>query len=183
MTTLSSKEPRELFLESLSTLISQTDFVLIPIVVDKFAIKNFALDPIHVYHLAMRLGLEKLYEFLQDRGQHTSQTHVVFEARGRTEDISLELEFHRVCAGFNSLEQKFPFKVIVADKKSNSEGLQFADMVARPIGISVLRPDQPNRAAEILKEKIHLSFGREPFIFPIKAKGPKVVLEAQTPVG
>jgi hypothetical protein len=31
--------------------------------------------------------------------------------------------------------------------------LQIADLVARPIGLSVLRPDQENRAFEIIKNK------------------------------
>ncbi len=54
-------------------------------------------------------------------------------------------------------------------------------MAARPIGLSVLRPDQPNRAFTILEKKVYQA--REQYVFPIKAKGPKVVLEAQTPVG
>jgi hypothetical protein len=28
-------------------------------------------------------------------------------------------------------------------------------MVARPVGLSILRPDQPNRTAKILMEKIY----------------------------
>ena len=178
-----SKEPRELFLEKLSDLIEQTDFVLIPIVIDKLAIKTSGADPIHVYHLAMQIGLEQLYLLLQDKEQHTYETHVIFEARGRKEDAALELEFLHVCSGHNSLQQRLPFKIVVADKKTNSEGLQFADMAARPVGISLLRPDQQNRAVSILKDKIHSGLRQEPFVFPIKAKGLEIVLEAQTPVG
>lgn len=178
-----SQGPREQFLEELSNLVHGTDFVLIPIVIDKRAVKDLSADPIHVYHLAMKLGLEKLYELLQDRSQHGLQTHIVFEAGRKLEDMALELEFFRVCTGHNSLKEKLPFEIIVADKKSNSEGLQFADMVARPIGMSILRPDQSNRAAQILKQKLYSGLVNEPFVCPIKAKDPKVVLEAQTPVG
>jgi hypothetical protein len=32
--------------------------------------------------------------------------------------------------------------------------LQLADLVARPIGLSVLRAEQPNRAFDIIKQKI-----------------------------
>ena len=39
----------------------------------------------------MRLGLEQLYQFLQSHGQENQFTHVIFEARGRSEDIALEL--------------------------------------------------------------------------------------------
>ncbi len=34
----------------------------------------------------------------------------------------------------------------IASKQSNSTGLQLADLVARPIGTHILRPEQPNRA-------------------------------------
>ena len=41
-------------------------------------------------------------------------------------------------------------------KKANSTGLQLADLVARPIGLHALHPEQPNRAFESLKPKITL---------------------------
>ena len=77
------------------------------------------------------------------------------------------------------------FEIFIADKKTNSVGLQLVDIAARPIGLSVLRPNQPNRAFAVLEKKIYQD-GQgqcEPFVFRIKAKGPEVVLEAQTPVG
>ena len=57
--------------------------------------------------------------------------------------------------GGNDLKKQLPFALIVADKKTNSEGLQLADLTARPIGLSVLRPDQSNRAAEVLESKFY----------------------------
>ena len=39
-------------------------------------------------------------------------------------------------------------------KKANSSGLQLADLIARPIGLSILRPGQPNRAFDTIKGKI-----------------------------
>ena len=42
----------------------------------------------------------------------------------------------------------------MADKRANSEGLQIADMVARPVALSILRANQPNRAMVILKGKL-----------------------------
>ena len=42
-----------------------------------------------------------------------------------------------------------------------SSGLQLADLVARPIGLHVLRPDQTNRAFEVLKHKFFCAGGRE----------------------
>ena len=36
----------------------------------------------------------------------------------------------------------------------NSAGLQLADLIARPIGLNYLKPQQGNRAFEIIKDKI-----------------------------
>jgi hypothetical protein len=176
---------REALMQSLSDLMAEIDLSLIPIVIDKCSLKKLGPDPTHVYHLAMQLGLEKLYRLLRGCDQHDRLTHVIFEGRGRCEDLALELEFRRICAGSNSFQHHLPFEIIVADKKTNSVGLQIADIAARPIGLSVLRPDQPNRAFAILEGKLYQEYeGKpDPFVFPLKAKGPEVVLEAQTPVG
>jgi hypothetical protein len=176
-------ESRERLIQSVSSLVAEMEMILIPIVIDKHALRELGADPTHVYHLAMQLGLEKLYRVLQEQDQHINLTHVIFEARGRCEDLALELEFRRICDGQNSLQIRLPFQIVIADKKTNSPGLQLADLVARPIGLSVLRPDQPNRAFTILKKKLYQEDQAESFVYPLKAKGPKVVLEAQTPVG
>jgi len=42
-----------------------------------------------------------------------------------------------------------------------SSGLQFADLVARPIGIKTLRPEQTNRAFEVLERKFYCDGGRD----------------------
>jgi hypothetical protein len=44
---------------------------------------------------------------------------------------------------------------VIGDKKTNSEGMQLADLTARPVGLSVLRPDQTNRAMAVLEGKFY----------------------------
>jgi hypothetical protein len=83
------------------------------------------------------------------------KTHVVVEKRGKQEDAELELEFRRVCDGNNYLRKPFSFEIVFADKKSNSAGLQMADLIARPVGMKILRPDQPNRAYDIIERKFY----------------------------
>ena len=39
-------------------------------------------------------------------------------------------------------------------------GLQIADLVARPIGMAILKPDQSNRAVDVLKHKLLKKVGR-----------------------
>ncbi|MFI3198054.1 MAG: hypothetical protein QX196_07020, partial [Methylococcaceae bacterium] len=52
----------------------------------------------------------------------------VFEKRGKLEDDELELEFRRICSGSNYHRHPYLFELIFADKRSNSSGLQFADL-------------------------------------------------------
>jgi hypothetical protein len=85
---------------------------------------------------------------------------VVVEQRGAKEDRELELEFRRFCSGNNPRGLVMPFEILFSDKKAMSSGLQLADLVARPIGLHVLRPEQPNRAFEVLKEKVYCEGGR-----------------------
>ena len=60
----------------------------------------------------------------------------------------------RVCDGDNRSNCSYPLQLVIADKKANSEGLQLADLVARPLGLHVLRPGQPNRAWDVLHTKL-----------------------------
>ncbi len=175
---LMNKERRETFLESLNRLISNSDFHLFSSIIDKHRLRTENLHDTHVYHLSMQLGLEKLYRFLQTKNQHDRTTHIVCEARGRTEDLALELEFLRVCSGHNSLRRSLPFELIIADKKVNSEGLQFADLAARPIGLSTIRPNQPNRAYKILEKKLFKNdkgeiAGHGISLYPLKSEKPQ----------
>jgi len=177
-----NKELRETFLEELTEVISEADFSLIAVVVDKKQLKKQQETPSHPYHLAMALGLESLYSLLSTFGQKSPLTHVIFEARGKPEDRELQEEFIRVRSGDNQFKRPLPFEMIIVDKKTNSAGLQLADMTARPIGLSQLRPSQPNRAFETLEKKIYR--GPSGIIegyglrgFPQKAKNPKVSSE------
>lgn len=125
------------------------------VVIDKRKLKDRYNNPAHPYHLALEFGLERIYRLLKGAGQDDALTYIVCEARGAKEDAELELEFRRIRDGANYFHRPLPFDLILADKKTNSEGLQLADLTARPIGLTVLRPDQENRAAEVLEGKFY----------------------------
>ncbi|MBB1086951.1 DUF3800 domain-containing protein [Lysobacter sp. SG-8] len=154
----SSRPHKEAFLDELTGIIEANNFILIASVIDKMRLRERSENP---YHLALGFCLETLYELMQEKGQDDLPTHVVVECRGRKEDAELELEFRRICAGENRFGSPLPFEVVFADKKTNSTGLQFADLVARPIGLSVTRPGQVNRAFEVLTRKFFCSGGRK----------------------
>lgn len=55
----------------------------------------------------------------------------------------------------NGIKGMFDFHCI--SKKANLPGLQLADLVARPIGVHYLHPEQHNRAWEMLLPKMRTS--------------------------
>jgi len=150
-----SKGPREAFMSKLTNIMKDSDFTLLAVLIDKRKLTSTYVKPAHPYHLAMKFGLERLYFFLKEKKQENNLTYLVCESRGAKEDKQLELEFRRICDGENYIHKPFPFDIVIVDKKTNSEGLQLADLTARPIGLSVLRPGQKNRALEILEEKYY----------------------------
>lgn len=149
-----NKEARERFMSRLSLIMDETEMTVIAIVVDKQKHKARYANPSHPYHLAMQYGLERVFQFMQLQSQSNKLTHVICECRGKKEDNELELEFRRVCDRNNRDRTAYPFDIVMADKKTNSEGLQLADLMARPIGISMLRPGQENRAYDIIRSKL-----------------------------
>ncbi len=116
------------------------------------------------------------------------------ESRGKKENIELELEFRRICDGDNSDNRHLPFDIVFADKKTNLAGLQLADLVARPVGLNHIRPQQTNQAFDLLKRKFYCDGGRGRvgsgykdvglMIYPPKkAKSPDEPTEAIAPTG
>ncbi|UYO73049.1 DUF3800 domain-containing protein [Halomonas qinghailakensis] len=155
-----SREQKHHFLNELTNIIERSNFILISCVIDKRRLKKQDIANTNPYHIALGFCLETLYDFLEEKNEQTSLTHVVVERRGPKEDDELELEFRRICDRDNARNIVLPFDVLFADKKVMSSGLQLADLVARPIGLSLLRPEQSNRAFDALKDKFYCEGGR-----------------------
>lgn len=106
---------------------------------------------------------------------------IKFATFGHDSTVLHEREIRRDLGPFSVLRDRerkhaflagleMPFDPVICDKKSNSIGLQLADLVARPIGMSRLRPEQPNRAWAVIQEKLdkdphgrHLGYGLKCF--------------------
>lgn len=154
---LLNSEVRQAFLADLSELIRSAPFTLVAscILKDRFLTRRGPED--NPYHVAMEFGLERIYLALQELRQRGRKTYIVFERRGLQEDRDLELEFRRILDQSHLLGISESLDIVLASKKSNSAGLQLADMVARPIGRHLLAPDGRNRAFELLQEKFRRS--------------------------
>lgn len=156
-----TKAHKDRFLNELTSIIEENNFILISCVIDKRLLKEQAGAPPNPYHIALRYCMEMLHVFLEEKDEQKNLTHVIVEQRGKKEDDELELEFRRICDGLNTGDKTLPFEILFADKKAMSSGLQLADLVARPIGLHVLRQGQPNRAFDILKHKFFCAGGRD----------------------
>ena len=145
---------RERFMTELSDVIARAPFKIFAIIIDKHQFKS-DLFPDNPYAVSLRQGLEEVYRYLKTKKIEDKRYFFVFERRGSKEDQDLELEFRRIADGDNVFRIPLPrFNMRFADKRSNSTGMQLADLTARPIGLHYLRPEQRNRSYETIRSKI-----------------------------
>lgn len=171
-------DKRNEFMADIDNMLDQAPMTLFTAVIRKVELNRRYRFPEHPYNLALLFCLEKAYEFLRNHGEHGKRVHLICEARsprekgafGR-EDMELELHFRRIVQGRHPLQGPngaMPcFEIIFASKHTNSTGLQLADLLARPIGLNILRPQQRNRAFERIAPKIWRGPKGSPWVGPL----------------
>ena len=157
---LTDRVVRERFYGDLNRLVDAAPLTIFAAIVDKGGLRTRYADTRTPCQLALHFCMEQLRIMLSEERQHGRTVHVIFESRGRKEDRELELEFRRIAAndsGSGSSRRDFAlfdFQPVFVPKAANPVGLQLADLTARPIALLHLRPNQPNRAFEIVRRKI-----------------------------
>ena len=121
-------------------------------IIDKNKLTTKYETPKNPYDISLKFLIERLYLFLREKNQINKTTHIIVEARGRKEDEELKKEFQNIINN-NYFKTILPFELIIANKQINSDGMQLANLIARPIGRKYLKPDQNNKAFEIIKSK------------------------------
>jgi len=154
---LFDRKVRGRFMDDLTTLMGRLPYILVASAIDKVRLNDQYSKPYNPYSIAMKFCLERAFFYLQGRSETDNLTHVLVESRGRKEDTDLEQVFHDICNGNNFSRHQLPFEVIFVDKKQNLSGLQLADLVCHPIGRHRLKPEQNNRAYEVVKKKFQRS--------------------------
>jgi hypothetical protein len=168
---LKSLEKRIEFMADLDRIITDAPMTVLAASIHKNELKARYKAPYDPYFYAVKLCVERLDRFLSTRSKPGQRTYIIFEKRGKDEDSKLELEFRRIKDGANYRSAKLPdLEIIFADKRANSAGLQIADLIARPVGLRHFRPQQPNRAFDIIEPKFdrdlhghYRGFGLEAF--------------------
>jgi len=152
---------RDAFMSDLSEVMAAIPFQGYASIIDKNALKARYADPWNPYEVAMQFCMEKISNRLVTHGQKGRITHVLFESRGRVEDAQLELEFRRIAAnnrrwGWRQVDfTRSPLEPVFVPKAANLAGHQFTDLIARPLALRVLRPDQSNRAFDIIRGQMN----------------------------
>lgn len=127
------------FLERLTNVIAAADFKIFAGVVQDVP------ECEDTYLLGLRQGIEGIREFISAQEINETDVSLVLESRSKKQDKQVIAELKNLT---------FLGKFVIAPKTSMSTGLQIADLVARPIGLSRLWPDQPNRSLDAIKNKI-----------------------------
>jgi len=156
-----NKKLREQFLNEISEIVDCCDFTIATAVIDKQKLVDKYPDPFSPYEISLLMSMEHLALILRDQNQLEKTIHVIAESRGKKEDAELELVFRRIADGDSRMRsnqshiiKQLNWHILFSDKKSNSAGLQLADLVARPIGLQIIRPMQKNRTYDIVKKKV-----------------------------
>jgi len=155
-----NRDLRERFLSDLNALIETTPMTLFASIINKQELLEKYSDPSNPYKIALRFCMERLHVMLTKQEEYGKSIHVIFESRGKREDNELALEFRRIAGnegqwGYRHYNfSSFGFQPVFIPKFANSSGLQLADLTARPIGLSYLRPNQRNRAFDIIEPKL-----------------------------
>lgn len=144
-------------MRELTSTLQEMPFVLIAGAIHKERFKQRYAVPGNPYAVALKFCMERVYSYLCHHEEADSELHFLVERRGNVEDAELRLVFMRVCDGRNHWERTPGFSIEFIDKKANLAGLQVADLVSTPIGHHVYRPEQPNRAFEMIRKKFWCS--------------------------
>lgn len=148
---LFNEERRRIFLHALNELIKSLPFSIASTVIDKRHLYSHPASN-NPYVLALESCLEQACCFLKEKGQLPHLTHLLVESRGSPEDRDLERTFRML--SLRPIPDRYPLEIRFVSKQVNSSGLQIADLVAHPIGRNAIKRDQPNKAFDIIKEKL-----------------------------
>lgn len=150
---LQNQNRRQFFIEQLNNAIHESPFTVISTGIDKRLLKEKYSQPTNPYELSLEYCLERVYKFLKENGQLGKLTHLILESRMHKENTDLEFAYEKIIEKNKRMQNLFPLKLLFAEKKTNNIGLQIADLVAYPIGKSLLNGKNP--AFEIIKNKFH----------------------------
>jgi len=150
-TFLTDADMRKSFHKDLTAMMTDIDYKIAAVAINKDEKTRQDMLTEDLYELGVKHGLAKVEDFLRSKNDF-NYTTVTFESRAYSIDVYRNADEQLYKYFKETAHENFGIEIHI--KSAGGLGLQFADLMARPIGIHVLRPDQSNRAWEIIKEKI-----------------------------
>ena len=154
-TFLKNPEIKERFMEDLNFLMSELPVYFVSAIIHK----NSSVHKLqgqwlqNVYHRTFIYCLATVETFLKKQGQSGKLTPIICEQRGKNEDNELRRGFDFIRSSDTEILTN-QFDLIFRPKMTNDEGLQIADLAVRPIAKLALNPLEPNRAIDMLRNKL-----------------------------
>ena len=156
-------------MEELSELMQSLPYDLFVVGIRKTRLWERYACPDNPYQLALKFVMERLVYCMEQRSQVTLP--LIVEGRGKNEDNELKATFYDLTnhgtdyvAKERFQQRRFPLEF--HDKRENIVGIQLADLCAHPSARKILKPDQENRAYEIVKKHICGGLGWGWKVFP-----------------
>jgi hypothetical protein len=154
---LVDKKKREAFYVDLDNLMKSLDFKIIAAAIHKSKFKDQYFDPSNPYNLCLQFILERAIMFL---GRSSDKLIFRIESRETHNDRKLAevYEKFRITDHHYFKKEEVQSKLVdlsFNQKIQNIAGHQIADLIAYPIGVSILDDKRENKAFEIIKTKFH----------------------------
>ena len=155
-------EKREAFYNQVNKIMGQ-NYTLISVVIVKVTHKAKYSSPLNPYDLSLTFTMERLVALLEENDQ--TEVEIIAEARGKNEDNELKSTFLKIITeGTEYISadrfRRIKFSIKFLSKKRNIIGTQLADLAAYPIARKIQKPEKPNPAYEIIKNKFYQGKGK-----------------------
>lgn len=151
-----SDEAQLEFMEDLADFVAAAPVQFAASLIDKRAVPDRLAPWLDGYGVCFEHGLSRIARILQRESGASADpalVRIVAESRGKRENSRLEDVFN-ASLGADKSRRASGFELVIADKALNLPGLQLADLAAHPIARHYLKPDQPNRAWEVIRDKL-----------------------------
>lgn len=151
------------FMEELSAIMDASPYGLFIVGIHKQRLCDRYVNARNPYELALVYVMERLIGCMEHRDQ--TALPIIAESRGRNEDNALKAAFFELTSNgtYYVSKERFAeriFRLQFHDKRRNIGGIQLADLCAYPSSRHILKPDQPNRAFEIVRRHLYRSDGK-----------------------
>ncbi|MDE5767309.1 MAG: DUF3800 domain-containing protein [Malacoplasma sp.] len=151
---LKNIEDKNLLNNKINKIIENSNFTVISTVINKTRLLKIYKKPDDPYLITLKFCLERIQKFLFKNFYKNCDliptTKIFIESRDKNQNIELELFSRRIID-----QNNYNFELKTIKKSHNSIGLQIADLIAKPISLHFIKPNQENRAFNIIKKKFY----------------------------